>query len=334
VELLVVIAIIGLLVGLLLPAVQAARESARRSQCGNNLKQIGLGINVYTEARKQLPPGGVVDRLGGGWGSAWTVFILPFIEQNDLFNKMQFNGGSGWGSSSATNNQNVSRNLLIGSYRCPSTTAPMWNTATSSGASILNNNYVGISGAASGLIAGFTETRIANPGSAVGCCSGGMASGGGALFPAGAIGTESFRDGTSNTMAVSEQNESLTILVNGIASTRYWGTGMQHGWQIGSGVGSPPPSNNGGDNRTFQMTTIRYQINQRDWTGVITDATGNCNLYGICDNIGTNIPLTSAHPGANTAFVDGSVRFLADSTDLGVLARLATRDDKQPTPSF
>ncbi|NBV45435.1 MAG: DUF1559 domain-containing protein, partial [Planctomycetia bacterium] len=215
VELLVVIAIIGVLVGLLLPAVQAARESARRSSCGNNLKQIGLGINVYTEARKQLPPGGVTDRIGGGWGSSWNVFILPFIEQAELFDKFTFNGSSGWGGASATANQAASRDLLIKSYRCPSSTAPQWSTATSSGVRLMANNYVGISGAVNGLIPGFTETRIANPGGAAGCCSGGIASGGGALFPAAAIGTEAFRDGTSSTMAVSEQNESLTILVGG-----------------------------------------------------------------------------------------------------------------------
>jgi prepilin-type N-terminal cleavage/methylation domain-containing protein/prepilin-type processing-associated H-X9-DG protein len=334
VELLVVIAIIGVLVGLLLPAVQAARESARRSSCGNNFKQIGLGINVYTEARKQLPPGGVTDRIGGGWGSGWTVFILPFIEQAELFDKLTFVGGSGWGAPSGTNNQSAAQNVLIRTYRCPSSTTPMWTTATSSGARIMNNNYVGISGAINGLIPGYTETRIANPGGSVGCCSGGIASGGGALFPAGAIGTESFRDGTSSTMAVAEQNESLTVLVGGVPTDVYWNSGSQHGWQIGSPVGAPPPSNSGGDNRTFQQTTIRYQINQRDWTGLITDSTGNCNLYGICNNISTNAPLTSGHNGVNTAFVDGSVRFLADTTDLAILARLATRDDRQPTPSF
>jgi prepilin-type N-terminal cleavage/methylation domain-containing protein/prepilin-type processing-associated H-X9-DG protein len=81
VELLVVIAIIGILVGLLLPAVQSARESARRMQCSNNLKQIGLSIHNFHDARRYFPPGGF--NPWGGEGS-WPFHILPFIEQNNL----------------------------------------------------------------------------------------------------------------------------------------------------------------------------------------------------------------------------------------------------------
>jgi len=95
VELLVVIAIIGVLIGLLLPAVQRARESARRSACSNNLKQLGLGMHGYVAARKvfakgaNFPPG--VDDFTGGWQFPYVllsahVMILPFIEQADLYN--------------------------------------------------------------------------------------------------------------------------------------------------------------------------------------------------------------------------------------------------------
>ena len=79
VELLVVIAIIGVLVALLLPAVQAARESARRSQCTNNLKQLGLGMQNYHDTRKELPIG----NTSCCWGT-WQMRILPFIEQQQL----------------------------------------------------------------------------------------------------------------------------------------------------------------------------------------------------------------------------------------------------------
>ena len=338
VELLVVIAIIGVLVGLLLPAVQRVREAGNRSRCGNNLKQIGIAMAVYVDARKMLPPGGVSDQAfggAGGWGSAWTVFIVPYLEEGKLFDKFTFTGASGWGGASATNNLAAAQNVNIKTYRCPSTSSPQWSTATSSGARIMNNSYVGISGAINGLFPGFTESRLANPSGSAGCCSGGIASAGGVLFPAATIGLEAVRDGTSNTLAVGEQNESLQVLVGGVPTEVYWGAGMLHGWQIGSPVAAPPPSNSGGDNRTFQMTTIRYQINQRDWTAQITNTTGNCNLYGICDNMGTNTPLNSAHPGGvNTLFVDGSQRFIADATELGVLGRLATRDDRLTTPDY
>ena len=80
VELLVVIAIIGILVALLLPAIQAAREAARRSQCQNNLKQIGLAMTNYESATKTLPPGCFL-----GEGSAWSAFILPYLEEGAAF---------------------------------------------------------------------------------------------------------------------------------------------------------------------------------------------------------------------------------------------------------
>jgi prepilin-type N-terminal cleavage/methylation domain-containing protein/prepilin-type processing-associated H-X9-DG protein len=86
VELLVVIAIIGVLIGLMLPAVQSVRESARRSQCSNNLRQLGLAALNYESSYGRFPPGFMVidheGQVAGGW--AWGVFIMPFIEQSSL----------------------------------------------------------------------------------------------------------------------------------------------------------------------------------------------------------------------------------------------------------
>jgi prepilin-type N-terminal cleavage/methylation domain-containing protein/prepilin-type processing-associated H-X9-DG protein len=81
VELLVVIAIIGILVALLLPAIQAAREAARRSQCTNNLKQIGLATHNFHDSRKKLPPFRVADHQ-----PTWLVLILPFFEEQQIAN--------------------------------------------------------------------------------------------------------------------------------------------------------------------------------------------------------------------------------------------------------
>lgn len=89
VELLVVIAIIGILVALLLPAVQAAREAARRSQCVNNLKQIGIAIQNYELSKKHLPPGAIWDHFLRGKGST-LVHILPYIEQQAIYDKFDF----------------------------------------------------------------------------------------------------------------------------------------------------------------------------------------------------------------------------------------------------
>jgi len=129
VELLVVIAIIGILIALLLPAVQAAREAARRGQCANNLKQIGLAVSEYEETHNVYPPGCIVTIPSGGpawtvWdeagsgsgngrhGTSWLLQILPFLEQENLYDKWNFN----------TNvNGNFDRaNTDVAGYYCPS----------------------------------------------------------------------------------------------------------------------------------------------------------------------------------------------------------------------
>jgi prepilin-type N-terminal cleavage/methylation domain-containing protein/prepilin-type processing-associated H-X9-DG protein len=97
VELLVVIAIIGILVALLLPAVQAAREAARRMSCGNNLKQFGLAMQNYHDTYKVLPPGGIHNRDGiaadgssTSYGPGWALMLLPFYEQTALHQSYDF----------------------------------------------------------------------------------------------------------------------------------------------------------------------------------------------------------------------------------------------------
>src|SRR5438445_12402709 len=87
VELLVVIAIIGVLVALLLPAVQAARESARRSQCSNHLKQIGLAVQNFEDSNKVLVPA----RMENYGGVTWVVFLLPFMEQGPFYQQWDIN---------------------------------------------------------------------------------------------------------------------------------------------------------------------------------------------------------------------------------------------------
>jgi len=122
VELLVVIAIIGILVALLLPAVQAAREAARRTQCSNNLKQYGLGIHNYADTNKTiLPPAG----SQAAWGNpqtSWQVAVLPFMEQQSLYNQLPMNNNTNASNYTLNNGQNV--NVVKLPYgRCPTDTS-------------------------------------------------------------------------------------------------------------------------------------------------------------------------------------------------------------------
>ncbi|MCA9081101.1 MAG: DUF1559 domain-containing protein [Planctomycetaceae bacterium] len=110
IELLVVIAIIAILIALLLPAVQQAREAARRSQCKNNLKQIGLAMHNYHDTHRTMPLGGATDKY------AWSVFILPFADQAPLYNAISPNGQN---VPSATANSNRLRTVLS-VFKCPS----------------------------------------------------------------------------------------------------------------------------------------------------------------------------------------------------------------------
>lgn len=122
VELLVVIAIIGILVALLLPAVQAAREAARRTQCLNNLSQLGLAIHNYEFSHEVLPPGtinpeGPILSLPQGNHTSWVVQILPYLEQNTLSRRFDVSKGA-----YAPENAEA-RAIPIQTLQCPS--APM-----------------------------------------------------------------------------------------------------------------------------------------------------------------------------------------------------------------
>jgi prepilin-type N-terminal cleavage/methylation domain-containing protein len=108
IELLVVISVIALLIGLILPAVQQARESANRTSCGNNLHQITLAMQQYHDVYQHLPP-----RCVGDSGPSWMVLILPYMEQDSLYNH--------WDLSRTYYDQpDAARKASVSNYFCPS----------------------------------------------------------------------------------------------------------------------------------------------------------------------------------------------------------------------
>jgi prepilin-type N-terminal cleavage/methylation domain-containing protein/prepilin-type processing-associated H-X9-DG protein len=327
VELLVVIAIIGVLVALLLPAVQAAREAARRMQCANHLKQLSLATHNHHDTLRRLPPGGAMDQppfgtdapTGTRWGSSWLVYVLPFIEQQPLFDKWQFHSSSG---AFNTNNNTVATGVSIKVFFCPSSPLKKGPPNRQTGSTFAS--YVGVSGTDNGIITGYTETRInSHP-------CGGNISGGGVLIPNGQLKFSDITDGTSNTIAISEQSN---FLIDTAGAKQEWRASQTWGWYLGvKAVGVPPNFDNlGSDNRQPNMTTIRYRINHTPAGGWSNDVQNiGVGLTGNC--VGANVPLNSAHPGGvNVAFADGSVRMLTNQTSLHVLGAYGTRDDGVPT---
>ena len=194
IELLVVIAIIAVLIALLLPAVQQAREAARRTQCKNNLKQVGLALHNYHDNFGALPPGwvgvtgGASDIYGvNAWG--WAARILPQIDQGPLYNQINFNV-----KMEAVENA-TQRVTSLSAYRCPSDTGPgnKWTIQSSSGTNLVDlavANYVGVFGISD------IDNCVGTPNSP--CL------GEGAFFQNSKILFRDFSDGLSNTIVVGE----------------------------------------------------------------------------------------------------------------------------------
>jgi type II secretory pathway pseudopilin PulG len=189
----VVIAIIGILIALLLPAVQAAREAARRSQCTNNLKQIGLGLHNYHDTYRAFPAGYIYRGGSGKCNYGWAVALLPYIEQNTLYD--QLNPGQiplynrYTGSATATDKQLLQTS--ISAYRCPSDTGPDLAQSLNFGSNnyfrVALSNYVGCSGWSTPYPINAQD-------------SGGM------LWGNSWLNMSACTDGTSNTMLVAERD--------------------------------------------------------------------------------------------------------------------------------
>jgi len=340
IELLVVIAIIAVLIGLLLPAVQAAREAARRSQCVNNLKQIGLATHNYHDTFGAVPPGSLWPCGGSdgcwGWGDSPMISILQFIEQGTIWNNYNVSRGT-YGSfppdaSGPTNwwaNTTVLSYITISTYLCPSDSRQVTGPLS---------NYVGNQGGPF-LLAGYSGTMI--PTRAPGDFPAPLNSFNGTAT---SLNFGGITDGLSNSALYSEtaspaSNPSLVRAGSGTALEKrvFFDSGAKSTTLTVAGVmtllsrcnsipaGTPALSSRVG--YQWQNTYPSYVNNM--YNHVSPPNSRQCqnnpiNTWGL-DATG-NGPPTSFHPGGvNMGMADGSVRFVKDTVNLQTWWAIGTR---------
>lgn len=357
----------GILAALLLPAIQAAREAARRTQCNNNLRNVVLALQNYHDTYKTFPAGvmhagtaGETERLG----PSWWFGTLPFCEQRHIYDQIQTLQRAGASGNGAFNAQNFNANIpgapltvLVPDYlRCPSSPLPVMETPTGP---IALPTYAGIAGGCdiaagspdyqggggSGLVPPTTTREYRNFRKGVGNVPSGVITASGMLPPCEFVGIAGCTDGTSNTMIVGEQSDWLQD-VNPSISTKYHG---DPGWDTsGTGPNAPsttagggfisgtaasqriPNANPDGTPGTPPAAYDCYNITTVRYRPNYKKVLGAIPLPGCSEDHGINNPLQAAHPGGLLiGMTDGSVQFISLTTDLAVLLRLAIRDDGQ-----
>ncbi|QJW95658.1 DUF1559 domain-containing protein [Frigoriglobus tundricola] len=298
IELLVVIAIIAILIGLLLPAVQKVREAASRMKCSNNLKQLGLAAFSYEGAMSKFPPGvnlpyttAVASGQSAGPvfpGQYMSLFeaLLPYIEQQNLYNQLNFTTGQ-YGNALG---QTSPAATIVQTYLCPSDTAPKQTTYTNGGKTYYfgANTYGGNPG-----VVGFYTTSMDQTG---------------IFFINSSVTITGITDGTSNTFMFGERNRLDPTYDRIYGGGTAGAFGQRSGWAW---------SNNlpGFDYLFGAVQTINWVMPTN-----LTSDPGYVNedqRFSVYGSQHTN--------GANFCFADGSVRYLTNSVPVLILQELSTR---------
>jgi prepilin-type N-terminal cleavage/methylation domain-containing protein/prepilin-type processing-associated H-X9-DG protein len=345
IELLVVIAIIAVLIALLLPAVQSAREAARRSQCVNNLKQIGLAAHNYVSVYNVLPmqttyPAGAIQSWG--WSYGWPLALAPNLEQGQIFNNFNFAAGM-FGNAGGYTMQHGNDTLLyvqLAVLICPSD-----GNRQKPQDPIGTTNYVGNVGGP-GQISMFSGTIVSNP----------VWNGIPGQSNCGPVGLEKIRDGTSNTGLFSERliglanvdPNSMTRSNKDFKRVVFDATAsIQAGPNTGPAAalawvqacqnlpGTTKPHATWGSGAYWLAGyPLHTVINGYLHAGTPNGAACN-NTQGSFASLSWvyfvnpqgSAPPTSNHPGGvNVGFADGSVKFVKDSVSLQSWWALGTRD--------
>ncbi len=334
VELLVVIAIIGILVSLLLPAVQAAREAARRMKCSNNLKQYGLALHNYHDTFNSLPPGGVWNTQSADWNvrnMSWHARVLPYIEQQTIYDKINWTtsnapipgggaigGNVGWDSIADPSGRRI-RQTPLPYANCPSDeTGPLdidTNWAQTSYCGSLGSQWCGSANGSCNIFATGGVHHEALPWNAehgntwrkqdlsgIFCRMG----------TDGRMNLSAILDGTSNVIMVGEI----------LPACHDHTAGMWHY----NGMGNAHASTSVPINTLTTCATNQQDATNRRYPFPQCFAKSNWNLsWGF----------RSRHKaGAQFVFVDGSVQFLTSTMDYATYQYLGGRADGRPVGQF
>lgn len=289
VELLVVIAIIGVLVALLLPAIQMAREAARRSQCANNMKQMGLALHNYHDTHGYFPAGFVVYPNNAmsnirGWG--WGALILPYVEQSALYDALGVTHRRIDQVDSTTYPAPASEltQTRLPVYRCPSDIGPHTNPRRNNHGM---SNYSGVFG--NGTPAGVDPDGTSYPNAFAN--NDDWRPGNGMFFANSGVRMAEVRDGTSNVLAIGERAYGVAGGLR--APNEYSGAIWVGMWQHGRSASTLRGLRNNDDAQLFGTS---------EWT------------------------YSSHHPGgAHFLLVDGSVKFISAAVDRMMMAQAADR---------